>query len=232
MSATDDMEVETGSAAASAIVYSVNNEEFFTKDRHQPSRQLLSEAEYRPPDQHVLIEIIDCATVTRDLDEVIDLKKHAPRNFRAFESDRIFMFSVDQVGFVWGAATIVETELRKIFGLPDDEIFILERKEEPDEPIADGSLIAFDPAGAERLRTEGRPKVKIKVNDKPVTLLFGFHSGSAIKAAAIEQGVEIEADFVLELVVPSGPDRIIGDSDLEFINGDECFDAVDNHEDS
>lgn len=53
--------------------------------------------------------------------------------------------------------------------------------------------------------------VTVHVNQRPVQLHGASATGAAIKRAAIEQGVPIEASFVLHERLPDGGSRIVGD---------------------
>jgi len=54
---------------------------------------------------------------------------------------------------------------------------------------------------------------KVSVNDHPVRLLGDSATGLEIKTAAIEQGVHIHLDFVLEEDLPNGARRVVGDNE-------------------
>lgn len=55
--------------------------------------------------------------------------------------------------------------------------------------------------------------VIVTVNEQPVTLEGHNATGAQIKAAAIAQGVRIQANFVLQEELPNGTSRIVGDND-------------------
>ena len=59
--------------------------------------------------------------------------------------------------------------------------------------------------------------ITISVNEQPVEMSGCGQdrsaTGAEIKAGAIEQGVLIEANFVLQQELPNGTSRIIGDDD-------------------
>jgi hypothetical protein len=55
--------------------------------------------------------------------------------------------------------------------------------------------------------------VTVSVNDHPVKLLGHSATGREIKTAAIEQGVPIHLDFVLEEDLPDGARRTVGDEE-------------------
>lgn len=59
--------------------------------------------------------------------------------------------------------------------------------------------------------------VRITVNEQPVDLEVEppdrIATGAEIKAAAIEQGVLIQQNFVLQEELPNGTSKIVGDGD-------------------
>ncbi|MCQ9163108.1 multiubiquitin domain-containing protein [Arthrobacter sp. STN4] len=65
---------------------------------------------------------------------------------------------------------------------------------------------------AEEAETKPKKTLEITVNNKPVVIPDKKITGYEIKQAAIEQGVSIELDFQLALILPKGR-QIIGDSD-------------------
>jgi len=56
-------------------------------------------------------------------------------------------------------------------------------------------------------------EVTVSVNEQPVKLQGHTATGAEIKARAIEQGVHIQPNFILQEELPNGTSRIIGDSD-------------------
>jgi Multiubiquitin len=71
-----------------------------------------------------------------------------------------------------------------------------------------------------------RHPVKIKVNNKPVTVQGPKTTGLTIKRAAIAAGVRIEESFQLSEVLPNREHRIVGDNEeIEVHEGSE-FTAV------
>ena len=55
--------------------------------------------------------------------------------------------------------------------------------------------------------------VTVSVNDRPVNLLGHSATGGEIKIAAIEQGVEIQRNFVLEEELPDGKRQVVEDEE-------------------
>lgn len=66
--------------------------------------------------------------------------------------------------------------------------------------------------------------VTITVNGAPVQLGEHDLTGTEIKAAAIDAGVPIEADFVLSRVLPNGRQKIVPDDKKVHVKqGDEFW---------
>lgn len=78
-----------------------------------------------------------------------------------------------------------------------------------------------------------KPKeIEITVNGRPVKLLKGELTGLEIKQAAIDQSVPIGLDFILQLELPNGNNRIIGDADVVKVRQHERFTAIANDDNS
>jgi hypothetical protein len=74
--------------------------------------------------------------------------------------------------------------------------------------------------------THGKPLVTITVNNKPVEVEGPKITGLGIKEAAIAQGVNIQPDFQLAEIRPSGEREIIGDDDPVTVNKNSKFVAT------
>ncbi len=76
-------------------------------------------------------------------------------------------------------------------------------------------------------------EVVVKVNNKSVTLPDHRVTGLQVKEAAIDEGVEIELDFLLTLEAHGGdPARTIDDDDVVTVNKHSEFTANDVDDDS
>ena len=53
----------------------------------------------------------------------------------------------------------------------------------------------------------------IKVNEHEVKMPAGPATGREIKDAAIEQGANIQPNFVLQVQLPNGSSKVVGDDD-------------------
>lgn len=69
-------------------------------------------------------------------------------------------------------------------------------------------------------------KFTVLVNEQPVKLHGHTATGADIKAAAIAQGVAIQANFVLQEELANGTSRIIGDGDQVHLREHLRFTAI------
>lgn len=113
-------------------------------------QRILDEAGFRPAEDHVLIQLLLPGTRSVGLDESVDLRQGS-RVFRAFKSDRIFRFTVEDVGYEWGVAKITEAELRCIAVVGGDPPLVLERGGKAIELAADG-IVELGETGTEHVR--------------------------------------------------------------------------------
>ncbi len=74
--------------------------------------------------------------------------------------------------------------------------------------------------------------VTIEVNSHKVEMPDGPATGQEIKAAAIKQGVTIQPNFVLQLELPNGSSKVIGDDDKVPLRENLSFTAIAPDDDS
>ena len=74
--------------------------------------------------------------------------------------------------------------------------------------------------------------VTIEVNSNKVKMLAGPATGLEVKEAAIQQGVEIQPNFVLQLELPNGTGKIIGDDDKLTPRDHMSFTAIEPDDNS
>ena len=68
--------------------------------------------------------------------------------------------------------------------------------------------------------------VTIEVNEHKVEMPTGPATGLEIKEAAIKQDVNIQANFVLQVQLPNGSSRVIGDEDKVPLTEHLAFTAI------
>ena len=69
-------------------------------------------------------------------------------------------------------------------------------------------------------------RVTIEVNEHKVEMPDGPATGLEIKEAAIKQDVNIQANFVLQVQLPNGSSRVIGDEDKVPLTEHLAFTAI------
>ena len=68
--------------------------------------------------------------------------------------------------------------------------------------------------------------VTIEVNDHKIKMPGGPATGLEIKEAAINQGVNIQLNFVLQVQLPNGSSKVIGDGDKIPLTEHLAFTAI------
>lgn len=193
----------------------VNGTRYRTRDQIENGRSLLQAAGFIPPSEHVLVQLMRPGTQSIGLDESVDLGEPAREMFRAFASDRVFTFTVDEIGYEWGAPNISEPELRDITGTVDGKVLILEREDEADEPLDEDSTVDLAALGAERLRTGKRLVIVFYGDDNPFELERRVYTGGELaKIFGVPEG------YLLDLIRKGGVfDEISGNEMVKIRDG-------------
>jgi hypothetical protein len=82
------------------------------------------------------------------------------------------------------------------------------------------------PPGKESEGGAEHHEVTVTVNEQAVTLRGTVATGAQIKSAAIGQGVQIQANFVLQEELPNGTSRVVGDNDDVHLRAHLRFTAI------
>ena len=90
------------------------------------------------------------------------------------------------------------------------------------KPGDDGKTIEIKP----NKPSDGGKTVEIEVNDQKVKMVEGPASGLEIKQAAVDQGISIQTNFILQLHLPNGSSKVIGDDDKVDLSEHLAFTAI------
>ncbi len=175
------------------FVIKVNDVESSVAGRVLDGRKILAATGFRPVEDHVLIQLLFPGTRSVGLDEPVDLSR-SPRNvFRAFKSDRIFRFTVNDRGYEWGAAEISQRELRAVAVVDPDGTLVLEREGDTVPLPADGILKLGD-AGTEHLHVV--ELVTVYLNDDVEKKIRGGN----YKTEDLADVLGVEPGYVLDVL--------------------------------
>lgn len=166
-------------------------------DATPSGERILDKADLKPVGEYVLIQLMGHSTRSIGLDETVDLRAPGTEAFRAFKSDRIFRFTLNEHGFEWGVDKIPEPEIRVIGRVPDDEVLVLER---------DGGEVDLKPADVldlargetEHLRTEKR-LITVFFENEPREIPRGVYTTEQLK-----QLFGVQEGYVLEFINEEG----------------------------
>ena len=175
------------------FAFTVNGVRHTSKDPILQGRDILQKAGFRPASEHVLIELKRPGSRSVGLDEDVDLSHPGREEFRASESDRTYNFTVDEVGYEWGEATISEADLRDISGTPQNKTLVLEQSGE-DKTLDDSDTVDLAARGTEHIRSERRV-YRIIVNAR----------GAEVATREVSYAELVALAFT---PVPTGPDVI------------------------
>lgn len=125
------------------------------QDPKPTGRQLLAEAGFRPPEEHLIFQVLDDGALEElRLDETIELREKRTERFIAFRSDRSFRVEVDERRFEWGDEEVTGLIAKQLVGAdPSCTGVWLERRDEPDLFIEDTDIVKLAAEGVEKLRT-------------------------------------------------------------------------------
>jgi hypothetical protein len=166
-------------------------------DAAPKGERILDKAGLKPVSDYVLIQLMRKSTRSIGLDETVDLTTEGTEAFRAFKSDRIFRFTLNDHGFEWGVAKITEPELRAIGHVRDDEILVLER-DGHDLDLGPGDVLDLGQGGTEHLHTEKR-LVTVYFENEPREIKRGTYTTEQLK-----QFFGVQEGYILELINDEG----------------------------
>jgi hypothetical protein len=131
--------------------YPVNGVQIDFHDRVITGREALTRSHNVPASEHQLILVRDQRTKLIGTDDEIDLQEERGGQLRAFESDRSFAFTVDEIGQIWGGEEMEVKEFVRIWPPRPGLHWVLERKEMPDTILTEDGVLSFGPAGVEHI---------------------------------------------------------------------------------
>lgn len=159
--------------------------------------RILDKADLKPVSEYVLIQLMRHSSRSIGLDETVDLRAEGTEEFRAFKSDRIFRFTLNDHGYEWGVDKIPEPELRAIGHVHPGEVLVLEREGKDIDPGPD-DVLDLGHAGTEHLRTEKR-LVTVFFENQPREIARGTYTTEQLKTLfGVQEG------YILEIINEEG----------------------------
>lgn len=197
------------------FTFFVNENSYESHDAELSGRDILRVARFNPASEHVLIQLLQPGSRTVGLDELVDLRAAGREAFRAFGADRAFTFTVDEIGYEWGAASISEADLRDIAQIPPGKVLVLERQDGPPVEIEEGGALDLSAKGAEHLKSrKGEIVVTYGDDEKEFRFEPGEYTGAQLATRfAVPSGYE------LDLVVNGEFRPIPAEKSLRLKNG-------------
>jgi hypothetical protein len=195
----------SGDAHGRTDMVIVNGRELSLTDPVPDGRGILVPADFVPADQYVLIQLLRHGTRSIGLDEEVDLRDKGCAGFRAFRSDCILRFTVDERGYDWGAPTITETELRAIAGVGEDEVLVLELEDGNAWELGTGEQITLAGDETKRLRTAKR-LITVYIDTTPKKIARGVYTTEQlIEVLGVQPGYLLNVVNEAGELVPLAP---------------------------
>jgi hypothetical protein len=180
-------------------------------------RQILKAGGIKDIDGHALFVITsegDFEDVRAD--EELDLRYRTAHRFVAFSTDPLYRVKLNDSHIVWGRPSILESVLRSLAGIEDDEAVFLEVRGGKDKLIEPGTEVDLAADGVEKFITApNKVTYTFFVNGKPYETEKKKVTGAQIKA--IVPDWDQTHDLSLE-GAGDDPDRIIGDDETVSLN--------------
>ena len=175
----------------------VNNVTLKFAEERPRGDQILDKAGMKPADDYVLIQLMRHSSRSIALDETVNLREEGTETFRAFKTDRIYRFTVNEHGFDWGVDKIPEPELRVICHVPADDVLVLERDGQ-DIDLKPTDVLDLGGARTEHLHTEKR-LIQVFFENQPREIPRGTYTTEQLK-----QLFGVQAGYVLEFINEEG----------------------------
>ncbi len=158
---------------------------------------ILDKADLKPVSDYVLIQLRSHSSQSVGLDATVDLRAEETEVFRAFKSDRIFLFTLNGHGYEWGADKVPEPELRVICHVREDEVLVLERHGN-DIDLKPNDVLDLGQAGTEHLHTEKR-LITVFFENQPREIARGTYTTEQLK-----EKFGVQEGYVLEVINEEG----------------------------
>ena len=148
----------------------VDGRKIAVRDRTPNGRQVRQDAGLSPASDFVLILVVGRGTRSIGLDEPLDLAELDHPTFYSFPGGDIRAFTVDEIGWEWGADGVPVRTIREIVAIPVDRELVLDTAD-GQKAMPDHGEVPLSGRGAERLFSRVREKtVTIVVNGRARTL--------------------------------------------------------------
>lgn len=159
-------------------------------------------------------------------EEIIDLEQYSIHGIRTPRC-RGFRVRVNDEHLVVHKEVVTGREVLELVGLCPPEQYCLRLlvRGHGLRFIGLDTQVDLGAPGTERFLADKFCGVEIKVNEHRIVVAGPKTTGLSIKEAAVKAGL-IELDFVLSLELGDGRTKIIGDSDVIFLESGACFIAV------
>ncbi len=133
------------------FAFRVEGVDYTTNDDRMKGSDVRSESGHNPVANYSLIEVKERYTTSVGLQDPVILVEGEKPVFRIFEADGNFDFTVEDLGWEWGEATIPEAFVREVAEIADDREIIVAVVGNPEIHVPRGGVINLSGKGVERI---------------------------------------------------------------------------------
>lgn len=189
-------------------------------DPHPTGSEILAEAGFEPVDEHVLIEREKIGSRLISLDQRIEIHGGEVARFYAFRTGEVFTFTVNDHGFQWGKGIIMETEIREIARVAEEDILVLDRGNDEPQIFQASDKVQLCSTGTEHLRTERR-LVKVFIDNVEKEIPRGFYTTEELISI-----LKVQAGYLLNLATNDGLELLKPGQRIHVEDGMRFFSQV------
>jgi hypothetical protein len=145
-------------------VFEVEHVEYRSDDDDLTGREVRSRSGHNPAANYRLIQIHDRHTASVGLEAPVKLEEGEKPVFRIMEGDRTYEFTVEDLGWEWGAATISESDVRAYGKIANDRDIVVDAVGQSEIVVPRGGLIGLDDVEIERIYSrKAHPSAQLHV---------------------------------------------------------------------
>ncbi|MDI3566664.1 DUF2604 domain-containing protein [Bradyrhizobium sp. Arg816] len=135
------------------FAFEVDGVEYYSENHEMSGRDIRSHSGHDPAADWCLIQVNDGYTSSVGLEASVKLGVGAKPNFRTMKSDRVFEFTVEDLGWEWGSPTIAEADVRTYGKIANDREIVVEVIGQEEIVVPRGGAIDLAGPKIERIHT-------------------------------------------------------------------------------
>lgn len=182
-------------------------------DRSPTGRQILGYCDITHRDEYVVLQWLPEGDIEEiRADEVAKLDDEIAARFIVAKADRLYRLLLNDRSLSWPERTILESVLRTLGKVPENEQLYLRREDEPDRAIEVGGHVSLVDMGTESIYS--RP-AKWELNVQGVTIEFN-KPDVLVRDALLKAGFNPDQGWIIVLKTRDGKRQVTVDDTIDL----------------